>query len=44
MISLPGQRKPIVTRTTWVERAMPVLTSLSLLLLILVWRAAEAVK
>jgi hypothetical protein len=44
MTSLPGQRKPIVSKTTWVERALPVLTSLSLLLLVLIWRATEALK
>jgi hypothetical protein len=44
MIPLAGQRKPIISKTTWVERALPVLASLSLLLIVLIWRAAEAVK
>ncbi|GBU21130.1 hypothetical protein R80B4_01019 [Fibrobacteres bacterium R8-0-B4] len=44
MLSIPGQRKPVVTKTTWVERSIPVLTSLALLLMVLIWRAVEAVK
>jgi len=44
MISLPGQRKPIITKTTWVERSVPILVSAALLLMVLIWRAVDAVR
>jgi hypothetical protein len=44
MLSMPGQRKPVITKTTWMERALPVVVSLVLLLMVLIVRAAEAVK
>jgi len=44
MMSAPGQRKAIVTKTTWAEKALPALTSLMALLLVLIWRAVDAVK
>jgi len=40
----PGQRKPIIAKTTWTEKALPALTSLMALLVVLIWRAADAVK
>lgn len=44
MVSIPGQRKPIVTKTTWLERSVPVVVSLVLLLMVLIVRAVDAVK
>jgi len=44
MMSMPGQRKPIISKTSWVEKAVPAITSLALLLLVLIWRAVDAVK
>jgi hypothetical protein len=44
MVSIPGQRKPVISKTTWVEKALPALTSLLLLLIILIVRAVEAVN
>jgi len=44
MMSMPGQRKPIISKTSWAEKALPALTSLTLLVLVLIWRAVDAVK
>jgi len=36
MKSIPGQRKPIVTRGTWREKVLPVFTATMMLLVILI--------
>jgi len=42
MKSIPGQRKPIVTRETWVEKVLPFVAATILTMLILM--TAGAVK
>jgi len=44
MTTIPGQRKPIVSKTTWAEKAFPILISAGLMLVVLVIRAVEAIK
>ena len=44
MLSIPGQRKAIISKTTWKDKALPVVTSLLLLLVVLIWRAVDAVN
>jgi len=44
MLSIPGQRKPIVSKTSWAEKAYPILISVGLMLVVLVIRAVEAIK